>query len=252
MAPFSMSCYTNAARLPPILLNGDCRDCGAALLPWQQALPHFPHITHALCHQQTGALRGSVGVVYIIIYKYIYSPFLLQSFRNDVIFCVNPTTQEAQYTRARVYMCVGVCARARAYICVWVWARARARRAGGPCTCRDMSAAWQDRQSQSLVARMQSRRSRLETERFQGSLIPSSALICALAVQKFPLGTYIEVVAAKVVRHSNPRRLEPTRRFHGVFCWGLRSGRALQPSSRSAPGALQSCTCTSACRGLRS
>lgn len=70
MAPFSLSCYTTAATLPPILLNGDCRDCGAALLPWQQALSHFPHINRAVCHHQTGGLRGSVGAVYIYIYIY--------------------------------------------------------------------------------------------------------------------------------------------------------------------------------------
>lgn len=48
MAPFSMSCYTTAALLPPILLSGDCGGCGTALLPWQQALSHSPHITRAV------------------------------------------------------------------------------------------------------------------------------------------------------------------------------------------------------------
>lgn len=65
MAPFSMSCYTTAVMLPPILLKGDCRDCGAALLPWQQALSQFPHITRTVGHHLTGGLRGSVRAVYI-------------------------------------------------------------------------------------------------------------------------------------------------------------------------------------------
>lgn len=66
MAPFSMSCYTTAATLPPILLSGDCRGCGAALLPWQQALSHSPHITRAVWpplrrRHHTEGLGGGVG-----------------------------------------------------------------------------------------------------------------------------------------------------------------------------------------------
>lgn len=42
---------------------------------------------------------------------------------------------------------------------------------------------------QNIMVRMQSRRSRLDTKRFQGSLIHFLALVGALAVQKFPLRT---------------------------------------------------------------
>lgn len=46
MVPFSMSCYTTIEPQPrchPSFLMGT-GGCGAALLPWQQALSHSPHI----------------------------------------------------------------------------------------------------------------------------------------------------------------------------------------------------------------